>query len=230
MGSSNERIYKHNKQYMSKQLSVIVSSCDKYSHLLPYFTKLFDKYWDYKDTYDKYICVESVDISFPGYNTIHTGDTNWSNSLAKTLTHINTPYVFIILDDFWPIRHIETQDIDRGLRISTEHKLDKYVYHYPHVVFEGKLDPTGIEPHIYKVQQDSEYTMTVQPAIWNVEYLANILDGENPWEFEINGSTRANQKPHKIFMELISPYHQEAMSRGQFTSAYYSIKQSEGLQ
>jgi hypothetical protein len=214
---------------MNKELSVIVSSCDKYSHLLPYFTKLFDKYWDCKDRFDKYICVESVDINFPGYKTIHTGDTNWSNSLAKTLSHVDTPYVFIILDDFWPIRHIETGDIERGLKIAKEHNLDKYIFHYPHVVFEGKLDATGIAPNIFKVQQNSEYTMTVQPGLWNVEYLTNILDGENPWEFEISGSARANEKPHKIFMEIISPYHEEAMSRGQFTPSYYNIIQREGL-
>lgn len=214
---------------MNKQLSVLVTSCDKYSHLLPYFTKIFNKYWKPKDTYTKYISLESEEASFTGYETIHTGDVNWSNSLARALTYINTPYVFIILDDFWLIRNIECSDIERGLALSIEHNLDKYVYHYPHVVFDGKLDSTSIAPNIYKVQQHSEYTMTVQPAIWKVDYLKNILAGENPWEFEINGSTRANQKPHKIYMEVIRPYHEEAMSRGQFTTSYYNIIKREGL-
>ena len=212
---------------MNKELSVIVSSCDKYSHLLPYFTKLFDKYWDCRDRFDKYICVESVDINFPGYKTIHTGDTNWSNSLAKTLTHIDTPYVFLIVDDFFLVRTLSNEHINRALTILEDNKFDRYVFHYPHVVFEGKLDSTSFGSTIYKVQQNAEYTMTLQPGVWNIDFLRECLkEGESPWDFEIKGSTRVNEtRPHNIYMEVTEAFHKEAMSRGEFTSAYHQMIQ-----
>ena len=212
------------------ELSVIVTSCDKYSHLLPYFTKLFDKYWESKDNYPKYISLESENISFDGYTTLITGDVNWSNSLQIALKSIDTPYVFLIFDDFFPVRTIPSKSIETAIQIAKARNLDKYVFHYPHVVFNGKLDPTNIADNVYEVQQDAEYTMTVQPGIWRKEFLRERLDGENPWEFEINGSTRANKAGHKIYMEVINTgFHQEAMSRGQFTSAYYDILKRENL-
>lgn len=212
------------------ELSVIITSCDKYSHLLPYFTKLFDKYWELKDTYPKYISLETKNVSFDGYTTLITGDVNWSNSLQIALKSITTPYVFLIFDDFFPVRTIPSKSIETALQICKVRNLDKYVFHYPHVVFNGKLDPTNIADNVYEVQQDAEYTMTVQPGIWRTEFLRERLDGENPWEFEINGSTRANKAGHKIYMEVISTgFHQEAMSRGEFTSAYYDILKRENL-
>jgi hypothetical protein len=212
------------------ELSVLVTSCDKYSHLLPYFTKLFDKYWESKDKYPKYISLESENVSFDGYTTLITGDVNWSNSLQIALKSIDTPYVFLIFDDFFPVRTIPSKSIETAIQIAKARNLDKYVFHYPHVVFNGKLDATNIADNVYQVQQDAEYTMTVQPGIWRTEFLRERLDGENPWEFEINGSTRANKAGHKIYMEVINTgFHQEAMSRGQFTSAYYDILKRENL-
>lgn len=212
------------------ELSVLVTSCDKYSHLLPYFTKLFDKYWESKDNYPKYISLESENVSFDGYTTLITGDVNWSNSLQIALKSIDTPYVFLIFDDFFPVRTIPSKSIETAIQIAKARNLDKYVFHYPHVVFNGKLDATDIADNVYQVQQDAEYTMTVQPGIWRTEFLRERLDGENPWEFEINGSTRANKVGHKIYMEVINTgFHQEAMSRGEFTSAYYDILKRENL-
>jgi len=212
------------------ELSVLVTSCDKYSHLLPYFTKLFDKYWEPKNNYPKYISLESENVSFDGYTTLITSDVNWSNSLQIALKIIDTPYVFLIFDDFFPVRTIPSKSIESAIQIAKARNLDKYVFHYPHVVFNGKLDATNIADNVYQVQQDAEYTMTVQPGIWRTEFLRERLDGENPWEFEINGSTRANKAGHKIYMEVINTgFHQEAMSRGEFTSAYYDILKRENL-
>lgn len=137
------------------ELSVIVTSCDKYSHLLPYFTKLFDKYWEPKDTYPKYISLETKNVSFDGYTTLITGDVNWSNSLQIALKSITTPYVFLIFDDFFPVRTIPSKSIETALQICKVRNLDKYVFHYPHVVFNGKLDPTNIADNVYEVDRKS---------------------------------------------------------------------------
>jgi hypothetical protein len=206
-------------------LSVIILSCDKYSHLLEHFTRRFDKYWEPGNKYPKFITTETVKFDFPGYKSIVTDDSNWSNSLLKALEQVETPYVFLIVDDFFLVRTLSNEYINRGLEILKENNFDKYVFHYPHVVFDGKLDPTSFGSNIYKVQQDAEYTMTLQPGIWNTKFIKECLkEGESPWDFEIKGSTRANEtRPHNIYMEVTDAFHKEAMSRGEFTAAYHQM-------
>lgn len=216
---------------MRSDLSVLVLSCDKYSHLLPYFTKLFDKYWECTDVFPKYITTETVQGDYKGFTSILTQESNWTNSLAKALNHISTPYVFIILDDIFLIRTMSCFHIERGLGITKALNLDKYIYHYPHEAFIGKLDPTPLAPNICKVHQDSEYTMTLQMSIWNVAFLKKCLkEGESPWQFEIEGTLRVNQTiQHLIYMEVVDRFHEEATARGSFTPHYYSILQKEGM-
>lgn len=213
-------------------LSVLVSSCDKYSHLLPYFSVLFDRYWGPKNVYKKYISTESIVLEHPDYVPILTGDPNWTNALSKALDHIDTPYVFIILEDFFLIREIPAYTINNALDLMKRLDLDKYVYHYPHVAFEGKLDRTEFGERIFRVHQDADYTLSLQPSIWKIDFLRKcLLAGESPWQFEINGSARVNSTiQHKIFMELIDyGFHREAMSRGEFTPEYKLILQIENL-
>lgn len=216
---------------MRSDLSVLVLSCDKYSHLTPYFTKLFNKYWECSDVFAKYISTETVQTEYAGFTSILTQEPNWSNSLIKALEHITTPHVFIVLDDMFLIRTMPCSYIERGIGIAKTLNLDKYIFHYPHEVFIGKLDPTPFAPNIYKVQQDSQYTMTLQMSIWNVAFLKKCLkEGESPWEFEIEGTSRVNQTiQHLIYMEVVDRFHEEAMTRGSFTPHYYKILQKEGM-
>jgi len=214
------------------ELSVLVSSCDKYSHLLPYFSVLFDRYWGPKKVYKKYISTESIILEHPDYTPILTQDPNWTNALVKALDQIDSPYIFIILDDFFLVREVSADTIGNALALMQKLDLDKYIYHYPHVAFNGKLDPSEFGDRIFKVHQDAEYTLSLQPAIWKVEFLRKcLLAGESPWQFEINGSARVNSTiQHKVFFELIDQgFHREAMSRGEFTPDYERILQIENL-
>ena len=194
-------------------LSVIVASCDKYSHLLPHFAERFDKYWEPGTKYPKYITTETTKIHIPNYISVVTGDANWSNSLLKMLSQIETSYVFLTIDDFFLVRTLGNDYINRALTILDDNKFDKYIFHYPHVVFNGKLDSTFFGPRIFKVQQGAEYIMTVQPSVWNTDFLKKCLKkGESPWEFEVDGSTRVNNTmQHQIYMEIVESFHREAI-------------------
>jgi len=218
-------------QNLESELSVLILSCDKYSHLLPYFSVLFDKYWGLGDRCKKYIVTETTTLEHPDYIPIHTNVSNWTLSTAIALAEIKTPYVFLVLDDFFLVRPFPAEEILEGLEITKKDNLDKFIFHYPHVAFNGKLEPTQYGSSIGKVSQHSEYTMTTQFSIWNVEFFKSCLfQQESPWEFEIDGSKRVNETVnHNILMKVISHYHVEGMSQGKFTNEYYHILQKENL-
>lgn len=217
---------------LKSELSVLILSCDKYSHLLPYFSVLFDKYWGLGNECAKYIATETVALDHTDYIPINTHESNWTLSTAIALSKIETPYVFLCLDDFFLYRPFPAEEIIRGLEVTKKEQLDKFIYHYPHVVFNGKLLPTQYGNDIGRVRQHSEYTMTTQFSIWNVEFFKKCLfERESPWEFEIQGSQRVNSTTkHSIYMKTIPyGYHAEAMARGEFTNHYHAILQREGL-
>lgn len=217
---------------LKNDLSVLILSCDKYSHLLPYFSILFDKYWELGNQCEKYISTETTILEHDNYESILTNETNWTLSTKIALSKIKTPYVFVVLDDFYLFKPFPANEIIRGLKIVKEENLDKFIYHYPHVAFDGKLEPTKYGNDIGKVRQHNEYTMTLQFSIWNVEFFKLCLfEKESPWEFEINGTKRVNSNfNHKIFLKQIpSNYHAEAMTRGELTPQYYQILQNENL-
>lgn len=219
-------------QDIESELSVLILSCDKYSHLLPHFSVLFDKYWGLGNRCKKYISTESTVLEHSDYEPILTQETNWTLATKIALSKIQTPYVFLALDDFYLFRPFPASEVLNGLEIMKQANLDKFIYHYPHVAFDGKLESTNYGSDVGKVRQHSEYTMTVQLSIWNVEFFNRCLFGtESPWEFEIDGSKRINNTiDHSIYMKVIPyGYHIEAMTRGKHTDQYYQLLQRENL-
>ena len=82
------------------------------------------------------------------------------------------------------------------------------------------------------MNQFTSYSISMQASIWNKKFLESCLvENENPWEFEINGSLRLNQhRPHNIwYSSQDNPWYLEAMRKGKFTEDYFKIKEEENL-
>ncbi len=87
---------------------------------------------------------------------------------------------------------------------------------------------------MYRLHQHSLYTISMQASIWNKNFFKSCLikhGHENPWEFEVNGSTRLNstQTHNILFDKQEEPWYNEAMRKGQFTQEYHDILKKENL-
>lgn len=217
---------------LKRDLSIVVSSCDKNAFLLKNFATLFAKYFEAADMCDKYIITANVDPQISDYNSVITKTNEWTDSVDYTLSKIQTPYVLFLLDDFYFYRRFELTSLERALSLCKAFDFDKYIFHYPHIAFnESSLQKTGFGSNIYKVDRFNEYTMTTQISIWNVSFFKQcLLIGENPWQFEIDGTSRVNKSiNHNIYIEINDRYYLEAMSRGNLTPEYYNLMQIENL-
>lgn len=157
-------------------LRIIVSTSDKYSHLLPVFEYLYLKYWG--DRNIEIVGYEKPDTVLPFVSLGTQGDvTEWSTDLRKYLATQDDAFIWIMEDTI--IKSVQRDRIPSFI---------------PHGV--GKICLTSdvskrdhsimLGDDIYiKASPISRYRLSTQPSIWNRDYLLKYLtDGLNPWDFE----------------------------------------------
>lgn len=219
---------------MKDQITMLVNSCDKNSFLWEPFAGMFHIHWDKEIDIEKYILSETESADIDGFEFILGGKNSWSTNVLYALDQIKTKYVFWWIEDFFMRNMMLKQSFEGFLYFLEKYNADKLVVHYPHA--ELKLIPQELEYNLYRMAQDSPYTTTLQPSIWNVEHFKScLIDGENPWQFELGGSERLNKRNHNILLYMISGldherWHNEALHRGEKTDHYYRLLKQFNLE
>ena len=81
---------------------ILILSCDKYNDLWGPFFTLFWQYWP-DHSFKVYLGSNLLVYNDPRVKTIDIGeDNNWSHGLLKILELIDTPYIILMLEDFFP--------------------------------------------------------------------------------------------------------------------------------
>lgn len=177
---------------MRSKCSIIYNTCDKYEFLWGGFFQLMDKYWNDCDmkiifnTEEKDFTYGQFIIERPkGLNT----GVSWSQRIINSLNSVSTPYVIMILDDFWLKATVETKEIQRCIDLMEN---DSSICC---INFAAQPSPNRAyrnEKKYEKRGRFAAYRVNAQIALWRVDYLKNIMRSyENPWQFEISGSFRS---------------------------------------
>lgn len=172
----------------NNDISLLVSSCDKYSDLWPLFFEFFCKNWS-DCPFDKYILTNNIKEIKSDFKPINVGeDISWSDNLLFALDKINTPYIFIFLDDV-----LINKKVDNLLLSEI---LDDFEYNngqYLKFLSQPKSNYNANSSYFMSLPIGSQYRATAVFALWKVETLKKILrSGENAWEFEEFGSIRSD--------------------------------------
>lgn len=167
--------------------TILVLSCDKYSDLWEPFFGQFWKFWP-DCPYPVALGSNTKGYKHPKVKTILSGpDRDWSTSLRAILEKISTPYIFLWLDDIFPIEKIRSTDFSDALEFLF-HNRGKHMHTGP----SPKPDRIAPDPHFGVYEPGAPYRATAM-GFWEVSYLHDfLLPGENPWNFEILGSYRTS--------------------------------------
>lgn len=172
---------------ISNQLAILFLSCDKYQDLWQPLFYCVRKYFKQKK-YVLYLGSNTLSYEDKQIRTLLSGpDKDWSTSLIYILDKITTPYIFIWLEDMFPI---ETVDMDRFNDTLTFmiHNKAKHIQLSPYVKPDYKTDDG-----IYGVYEKGAPYRTTVLGFWEVKYLKELLiSGESPWNFEVMGSYRCS--------------------------------------
>jgi hypothetical protein len=145
----------------------------------------------------------------------------WSDALSLALQHVRSNFVVLLLEDYWLTREVDLEAVDMLLGYMQDNpdvlRMDLttdrlYANGIRDIGPLGRLD-------LIEGSSSSEYQISLQAGIWNVELLRRILKpGMSPWEFEVNGSDQIKDLPFRIVGTRQAPVrYLIAIKRGEFS-------------
>lgn len=154
------------------ECTVLVTSCDKYRDVEGPFCALWRRYWP--DCPFELVAVrESAERG--GFDrVIATGEgKTWSEMLVEALNQISTPYVILLMNDYYLESRVDTAKI---LRLLAETK-EKDALNY------------RMNPNPPQAIKNTAYAVSCQAGIWNRAFLRELASKtKSAWEFERYGS------------------------------------------
>lgn len=185
---------------MLDKVSIIYNTCDKYESLWHGFFTLFNKYWP-NCTSDIILNTETKSFNFKGLKikrpSAYEENCSWSQRLINSLNTIETPYVIMILDDFYFKSPVDLEKVAYCVqRMEKDPKIELFTF--------------GWQPGPNKIDKEdsnfelrgrfAKYRVNAQIGLWRVSYLKRILKTyENPWQFELSGSFRSSLMGGKLY-------------------------------
>lgn len=181
-----------------KLCSVLLSSCDSYSDTWAPFFFLMNKYW--KDCpYNVFLNTESLSYEVPdsyGFDVtaLHPKKPNcrWGERMMDVLKQIDTPYVFLTLDDYFIRSDLKQEVFDYCLELmEKDSSIASIQMDAARRVQEGKRVINGDEIILNELPESGWKTHFI-PTIWRKSVLLKWLrKHESIWGFELYGSQRA---------------------------------------
>lgn len=180
--------------------TVLVCSCDKYVDLLSPFSFLWRKFWP-----DCPFSVAIVSETPPNEGdlcfdrVIATGfGLNWSQMLVRALEEISTPYVLMLMNDYFLNGQVDTERV--LMRLGQARRFDA-------ANLRMNPNPHGRMPwqdtDLMEMPKDVAYCVTCQAGIWNREFLLGVARrSKSAWEFERYGSFMVGDEKRPL---LVTP-------------------------
>lgn len=177
--------------------TLFVPSCDAYSDLWTPFFALLDRFWA-DCPFPIVLGANKQEFAAPNVRVLHSGDEkNWSTQAIRQLGQLETPYVLMMLDDFFLRAPVSTEKVEQCLNFLREHK--------GHCL---RLLPRPAPPQpaqqqntsIGEIPAGTPYRVSTQGAIWKRDTLLELLrEGESIWQFEMNGTQRSAAFPDGFY-------------------------------
>lgn len=176
-------------------MKIIVTTSNKYLHILPIFCFLFNKFWSDKQPVE-IVGYDKPEFSLPGNFSFHSlgkqigGPENFSTDLRAYFEKQDQWFIWMMEDTFLkaPVLHKTLRALiaEAPYKFSNIGKINltnEFVkrIHKEYSV-NGNIKYYCAAPH-------SDYRLSTQPSIWNREFLLKYLtDGLTPWKFETQES------------------------------------------
>ncbi len=169
--------------------TVVVNSCDAYSDLWTPFFEILSRNWAMP--YPVVLNTEHKDFEWRGLDLkiLHTAaDTSWTARLRGVLERIDTPYVLLLLDDFFMTGPVDQARIEQCIAAMDNDQTIACFSFYPTTGNADASAYSGFE----KRPRTGLYRFNAQAGLWRRERLIAFLQAdEDAWEWENEGNRRS---------------------------------------
>jgi hypothetical protein len=174
------------------QLSILISSCDRYSVCWRPFEHGLEKYWP-DCPFPVYLISNQLDFPSPRVSTLRLGkDAGWAPNLISALSGIDTPYVLYMQEDYWLNAPVNTARLREYLAVMEESGAE----YLRLAAVPGPDADFPLDPRLGALSPEAEFRTSLQAAIWRKDALLELLlPDENGWLFETDGSVRSASRP-----------------------------------
>lgn len=214
---------------------VIITSCFKYSHIWPYFFKLFEKYWS-SCPYKSFLVTDKGD--YKDISSIKIGkDLGWASNLKIGISKIkyNFEAIILLLEDYLLSAPVDEKGVLKSCEYLFKYDLGHVRMRPYHTKSKFGLSNWKFDNNYGIIRKDDNYCISIQPSVWKKQTLLKILiDGESAWDTEIKGSKRCIKTVSEDFISLkenqphIFPYV-NGMSVGKYGKNFKDFIIKEGF-
>lgn len=176
---------------MTNNIAIYVSSYDGCSDIWEIFFDIWERFWG-DCCYPIYLINNQKSFSRKNVKLINTGkEISWFYRTIISLEQIHEKYVLFLLEDYFISKNIKNDDILELVQLMDDENL--YYCRLSESLIHSKTKK------VISVPTGTNYAVSLQPGIWNREYLINLLkkiNKESPWDFEfyLNNNLEANGK------------------------------------
>lgn len=167
------------------KLTLLIHSCHKFSDLWDAHIKLLNQNWPDRGIRTILLTDEDESRTFPGVEIISAGASKEiTDRIRHVLPYIETEFVLVTLDDYFPIYPIDSTKIERLVEIMSKR-------HYDYIrLFENprccNLSKTE-DANIYSFTLDDDYVVNLYVGIWRKDFIESTLSDKSlsAWEYEV---------------------------------------------
>lgn len=163
-----------------RDLTVMIQTCGKFSDLWEPHIHLLNQNWPDRPR-TLLVTDDPAETHFPGVEVFAAGaGLHLPQRLAAVLPRIESKYILLTLDDYFPIYPISTGKITRLVEIMEEENLD-YIRLFP--------DPPSFrrkQNGLYAIDLTVDYAVNLYPGIWRKDFLEKTLICADIWAYEVS--------------------------------------------
>jgi hypothetical protein len=195
--------------------AVLVPSCDAYADLWKPFFTLFWRYWP-DCPFPVYLGANRRRYDDPRIVSLPADvELDWGHRVSEHVAAVPTPYVLLVLEDFFWRRPTPT-----GQVVAMLHALRALDGEMLRLTNRPRPDePLPRYPAIGRIRPGAPFRVSTQAAIWRTATLLDLMrPGESIWEFEVAGSRRSDRWGSGFYAtwRQVLPYGYHVVEKGRW--------------
>lgn len=173
---------------MNSNLTIIISTCDKFSDLWDAHIQLLNENWADRNAQTFLVTDKPTERVFDNVTVVAAGEsTEITERLRKVMPLVKTEFVLFTLDDYFLTQKIPTEKINEDLRIMQKHQIDYMRLFVMTMKSLKNRKATKLEDDIYLLNNYAgDYIVSLYAGIWRKDFMEKTLEKTlNAWQYEV---------------------------------------------